>query len=94
MPGKVTCICKDCNSHFVMTRADKLYAVFRKERRKTHKMPMHYCPRCWEKTLVRRDAQFRTGKINSQLAFDNAMAPANFHRKCRVRSWAWRELDD
>ena len=90
----VTVICKECGTHFKLTRADRRYSLMRRWRRETGKMPVGHCVKCLDNVSIRRNENFRASGTVARMASENACDPRNFHPKSRVRPWAWRELDD
>jgi hypothetical protein len=90
----VTVIYRDCGVHFKLSRTDSRYRLLRHWRRETKKMPVACCPKCMDATFIRRNESFRAAGAVARRASENANNSRNFHSRLRVRSWAWRELDD
>jgi hypothetical protein len=90
----VTAICKDCGVHFKISKGDSRFRPLRRERRISEKMPMGHCPKCVDKSFMRRDENFRAYGHVAREAKENSLSRQNFNRGVRVRPWAWRELDD
>jgi len=90
----VTAICKEYGVHFKISRSDQRFWPFRHERKDTNRMPMGHCPKCVDKSFMRRDENFRATGIVAMQARENALCPQNFNRRLRIRPWSWRELDD